>query len=108
MKKELINGVLFEVVTAPAAASDIVRSYDFFTTRYGCRDIFKAYNKPSSVKASIWNEWKSFADDIGGNITVLGASSNFFSVGIKTADAVYYITKNHNKVVKTAATTAAA
>lgn len=100
MKKEMINGELFEVVTAGTkAAQGMISTYNYYVNRYGKRDINAAYKTPSATKRSIYNDWNAFAGEMGTQAAVLGACSNFFTVGIKTGDKLMIITKSHNKVV---------
>ena len=99
MKTEIINGVNFNVITGKKAAADIQRNYDFFISRYGRRGLYDAYKTPSDAKISIWQEWSNFADEIGGRAVVMGAGSHTFSIGIKTDNKIFYITKGYNKVV---------
>lgn len=102
MKKkiETINGVDFEVVNAGTqAAQGMVSTYNYYVNRHGVRDINAAYKTPSATKRGIYNDWNAFAAEMGTQAAVLGACSNFFTVGIKTGDRLMIITKSHNKVV---------
>ena len=111
MRKGIVNlaGELFKFVNpATKEAERIVSSYRFFYSRYGNRNIYQAYKRPSDIKCEIWRDWLTTFGEIeyvtGGSldVTVLGASSHTFSIGAYDSinHVLYYITKSYNKAIE--------
>lgn len=82
MKTMTINSKTFEVCKLTNARTMIEWAmYD----GYDYDAIYRAYNRPSSTKVSIWHHWCDWVDSIienGGhaNIRIGGHSCNFFTI----------------------------
>ena len=111
MKKQYLNlsNVTFEVVPyATKKAQGLINTYLFYINRYSRRTILDAYKRPSPRKMDIYENWLSdfahIAQETNGNIitTVLGSSSNFFSIGAYDNEnkRLFYITVGHNYVIE--------
>lgn len=93
-----INGDLFEVVRPDTKKGQYLKdTYNYYLNRYGARSIYQAYKTPSSRKCAIYEQWVRDFSVIGCEcISVMGASSSFFSVGARCARGLFYITHIHN------------
>lgn len=96
-----INGDLFEVVKPDTKKGQGLRdTYNYYLNRYGTRSIYQAYKTPSRRKVAIYEQWVRDFNVIGcERITVMGASSSFFSVAASCASGLFYITPSHNYFV---------
>ena len=104
MRIETVNGIDFEVINPNTKqAAGIVHTFNYFMNRYGSRSIMDAYKNPSSRKRSIWQEWRNWFFEYGASqMTVMGASSHTFSIGIydRESNTLFYITAGHNRMIK--------
>ena len=93
-----INGNLFEVVRPDIKKGQGLKAtYNYYLNRYGARSIYQAYKTPSTRKCAIYEQWVRDFNVIGCEcISVMGASSSFFSVGARCSRGVFYITPSHN------------
>ena len=104
MRIETVAGVDFEVINPNTKqAQGVVNTFNYFMNRHGSRTIMDAYKNPSDIKREIWHDWRNwFFENDFSQMTVLGASNNFFSIGIydRETDTLFYITKSHNRMIK--------
>lgn len=102
MKKTMINGREFEVVSGCKAKQEIIEDVN----RTNLVSIFDIYGRPSYTKIDIYNTWCKWFDglNVSGLFGCMRGGSSTFSIGARyeTPDGqtIYlYITKEHNRIV---------
>ena len=81
-----INNHTFTLISKDTKkAEDFISDYNFYGTHYGRRDIYTAYDRPSSAKVSSFEALREKARDFDLLVYpfVGGASSHFYSVFYK-------------------------
>ena len=104
-----LGGISFEVVpTDTKKAQGYINTYNWYMRRYDRRTILQAYKRPSPRKMDIYENWLNDFSEIEKEtdgcimVSVLGASSNFFSIGAYDVvnKRLFYITAGHNRVIE--------
>lgn len=108
--KTLFDGVDFEVVTAPRERKSIIDRFHADSQR-GWK-IYDAYKRTSVVKYQIWEQWVNYFKGMSKALGydddytfcdeeyVSGAGRFTFSITAKVGNNVFFITKDHYKVVE--------
>ena len=99
----LLNGRSFKVLNNLKSGKYMLENIE--NPCKGYSTIWDAYNRPSTIKKSIWKDWIEWFNDtfISGEMVVSSRNSNFFSICFKgyTKTRIYrgYITATRNEVV---------
>ena len=100
MKTLTINNIIFELHTS--------RLHHVVPIR-GCKttEIFEVYDRPSSIKVSIWEEWCNWCKEVNEQgidcgIQIESHNTNFFTISgsIRINGKCYdlWITRSHNRI----------
>ena len=102
MKTLEINGVTFEL-TEPRKTVELIYKKGFGSSF----DIYKWYERPSTYKISIWEDWLKWALNSNGVFSFNICSANTFMFSIegcyRSESGDWYnlfITRDHNRAIK--------
>ena len=99
----LLNGINFKVLNDTKSGKMWLEHIE--EPCKGYNSIWDAYDRPSTTKESIWNEWKTWFLDTfkNGEMVVSSKNCNFFSISFRgyTENRLYkgYITATRNEVI---------
>lgn len=96
-----VNGIDFEV---EKSLNDVMeKAYSLPGCMYTYYDIFEAYERPSSAKVSIFNEWRDFVQQVDGyGLKIVSRNKFMFTLCFNFEQDGHkffaYITPSHNYV----------
>lgn len=78
------NNLRLFKITAPKRIESIINNYNYSCNKYGCRNLWQAYNKPSYAKVEAYYHCEELCYNFDGyGLTVVSANTDVFTVSFE-------------------------